>query len=57
MALNSTEGLADKGVCEKAAGYNIGVCIRETNIQNLYMCIVDVGAKWVTEMAVPRAQP
>ena len=28
--------LANKGVHDEAAGNNGGICIRETNIQNLY---------------------
>ena len=31
--------LADKGVCEEAAGKNCGVCFREADIRSLYRLI------------------
>ena len=37
--------LADKGVCEEAAGKNHGICIKKTNIKTLYSHIEYGGMK------------
>ena len=42
-ALDTTGFLADKGVREEATVKNLIICIRETNIQNLYRHIVGGG--------------